>query len=408
MTSLSLRKKRKAKDFFLQASTYLTSSFALLSLLALLVFLFSKGYKTISFSFLFGQNKTEVYHVSTSPSIEETKNTFSYTPKEGEYFSSSWGLGFTDGKDKEGNVTVLISYIDSRANVNSWIDSESQDPFNLRTGTEVVSAQLWKDKEGSRIYLVSGKDGAEKVRDSFDKSTYLKVLNLQEGGGGILGVFLSTLLMIGLTMLFSLPLGIGAAIYLALYARNSRFTRAIKTAIDAISGIPSIVFGLVGALVFLPLSNNGRGTLLTGSLTLAAMILPVIIKSTEESILSVPRSLRNSSLALGASENQTVFKVVLPNALGGILTSVLLGIGRVIGESAALIYTSGTAVMDSVSANQGSATLAVYIWDLMSGDTQNYEASCAVSLLILAIVFLLSIALKITDHFLEKKKKGAA
>ncbi|MFA6874319.1 MAG: hypothetical protein WCR16_01715, partial [Bacilli bacterium] len=91
MTSLSLRKKRKAKDFFLQASTYLTSSFALLSLLALLVFLFSKGYKTISFSFLFGQNKTEVYHVSTSPSIEETKNTFSYTPKEGEYFSSSWG-----------------------------------------------------------------------------------------------------------------------------------------------------------------------------------------------------------------------------------------------------------------------------------------------------------------------------
>jgi len=164
-------------------------------------------------------------------------------------------------------------------------------------------------------------------------------------GGGCRGSIISTLYMIGLTLLFALPLGIGCAIYLQEYAKENKISRAIKNLIVATSGIPSIIFGLAGAIIFIPIVNStagsNGGSIISGALTLSAMLLPVIVSNTEAAIKAMPTTYKPASLALGASQSQTTFKVILPGSLPGILTGTLLSVRRIIGESAALIYASG-------------------------------------------------------------------
>ena len=128
---------------------------------------------------------------------------------------------------------------------------------------------------------------------------------------------------------------------------------------------------------------------------MAIMLLPIIIRTTEESIRAIPQSYRHASLALGASKTQTIFKVVIPNAIGGILTSTLLSIGRIIGESAALIYVMGTAIKDDVYINKNSTSLAVHMWSIMAGDNPNYAQASAIAIIILFIVLLLNILVKL-------------
>jgi phosphate transport system permease protein len=132
------------------------------------------------------------------------------------------------------------------------------------------------------------------------------------------------------------------------------------------------------------------------------MLLPTIIKTTEESILNIPEGYKLSSHALGASETQTTFKVILPNAIPGILTSILLSVGRIIGESAALIFAIGTAIQDDVSLFKGSSTLAVHIWTVMSGENPNYGMACVISLIILIVVLILNILVKLVCKKLNK------
>lgn len=132
------------------------------------------------------------------------------------------------------------------------------------------------------------------------------------------------------------------------------------------------------------------------------MLLPTVIRTTEEAINNIPKSYQSASLALGASETQTTFKVILPNALPGILTSILLCIGRIIGESAALIFAIGTAIQDQIDISKGSTTLAVHIWSVMSGENPNYGQACAISLIILMIVLILNILVKLVSKKLNK------
>lgn len=209
-------------------------------------------------------------------------------------------------------------------------------------------------------------------------------------------------------MLFSLPLGIGGAIYLAIYSRDNFLTRAIRTLIDVTSGIPSIIFGLAGAIIFIPFTNSlfhtTGGNIFSGSLTLAIMLLPTIVKTTEESINVIPRSLKEASLALGASETQTVFKVIIPNSLPGILTATLLSIGRIIGESAALIFSMGAIIGDNVNLLGGNASLAVHIWVALQGETPQYGNACAISIIILITMLILSLIIKLISRKLNKFK----
>jgi phosphate transport system permease protein len=204
-------------------------------------------------------------------------------------------------------------------------------------------------------------------------------------------------------MVLALPIGVFTAIYLNEFAKKNRLTNTLRTLIDTLTGVPSIIYGLMGLAVFVPLTISTTpatsGNLISGSLTLAVILLPVIIKSTEESLKVVPDGLRQASLALGANETQTTFKVVLPSSIPGILTASLLGIGRVIGESAALIFAIGTAVKDDISIFGKSTSLAVHIWSMMTDEPANIELSSTIAIIILMIVLVLNISVK----FLSKK-----
>ena len=157
---------------------------------------------------------------------------------------------------------------------------------------------------------------------------------------GILPNFLNTLYIILLAMVIVLPLGVGAAIYLTEYATNRKVVAAIEFATETLTGIPSIIFGLVGMLFFLQLFGLKAG-ILAGGLTLVIMILPTIVRTTQESLKTVPQSYREGALALGAGKWHMVRTVVLPNAVDGIVTGCILAVGRIVGESAALLFTAG-------------------------------------------------------------------
>ena len=213
--------------------------------------------------------------------------------------------------------------------------------------------------------------------------------------------------MVLLTLLFALPLGILSAVYLSRIAKQNKVTDVLHSLIDLAGGIPTIIYGLVGAIIFIPListfTKKDTGSILSGSLTLAIMLLPVIIKTVEESLKTVPDAYRDGSLALGASETETIFHLILPNALPGIISAVLLAIGRIIGESAALIYSMGTAIKDRIFLSESSATLALHIYKLMEMETPNYDAACGVSLVIILFDLVLNLAVKLITNRFNKK-----
>ena len=183
---------------------------------------------------------------------------------------------------------------------------------------------------------------------------------------GILPNILNTLYIIFLAMIIVLPLGVGAAIYLTEYASNKKVVAIIEFATETLTGIPSIIFGLVGMLFFLQLFGLKAG-ILAGGLTLVIMILPTIVRTTQESLKTVPQSYREGSLALGAGKWHMVRTVVLPNAVDGIVTGCILAIGRIVGESAALLFTAGfgLALNDFITSLQSSSatlTVALYVY----------------------------------------------
>ena len=173
-----------------------------------------------------------------------------------------------------------------------------------------------------------------------------------------------------------------------------------------LAGIASFIFGLMGVVILFPITAlfkiDGLSILL-GALTMAVLLFPVIIRSVQEALINVPQALRLSSLSLGADETQTIFKVVLPSALPGIMTSVLLSISRIIGESAALIYTMGTFINDSPQVGKGATTLAVQIWTIMGSEQPNFELAAAISIIILVLVLILNIGLKFASKAYSRK-----
>lgn len=213
-------------------------------------------------------------------------------------------------------------------------------------------------------------------------------------------------MVIGVSILIALPIGISAAIYLNEYAKKTKVTKLMRSSIELLAGVPSIIFGLMGVSVLFPITKAvGINTVsvLLGGLTMAVMLLPLIIRQTEESLKVVPDGLRFASLSLGATQTQTIFKVILPSALPGIITATLLSISRIIGESAALIYTMGTFINDAPRIDQGATTLAVQIWSLMSGEQPNFELSSTISIIILVMVLILNLSVKFITYRLNKK-----
>lgn len=203
----------------------------------------------------------------------------------------------------------------------------------------------------------------------------------------LLPAFINTLWMTLLSLAIAVPIGIGASIYLTEYAkRDNPLVAVIRIATETLSGIPSIIYGLFGALFFVKFAGLGL-SLLSGSITLSIMILPLIMRTTEEALLSVPDSYREGAFALGAGKLRTIGRIVLPSAMPGIFSGVILAIGRIVGESAALIFTAGTVAEVAKSAFASSRTLAVHMY-VISGEGLyiNQTYATAVVLLVLVIV----------------------
>lgn len=187
-------------------------------------------------------------------------------------------------------------------------------------------------------------------------------------GGGVGAQLFNSFYMLFLSMAVSIPLAIGAGIYLAEYARENRLTKCIRLSVESLATVPSIVLGLFGMIIFVN-EMHLCFSILGGSLTLVLLNLPMLVRVTEESIKTVPKSYEEASLALGATKLQTIFKVVLPSALPGILTGITLTAGRALGETAILIFTAGTTVsrfLYDTDVMAGGETLAVHLWYLMS------------------------------------------
>lgn len=217
--------------------------------------------------------------------------------------------------------------------------------------------------------------------------------------------FVSTIMLIGLALLLALPLGVGAAIFLNEYAKKgSIFVKVIRLFVDTLAGIPSIIFGLFG-MVFFVIGMNMGYSLWAGGITLALIILPTIIRSTEQSLSEVPDSMREASYALGAGKLRTIFVVVLPQAITGIITSIILSIGRIVNESAALIFTVGSA---STFIPQGygdsAASFAVLVWKFMSNGLQVNEAYATASILLIFVI-ILNLLVSLVEWLFNRRKK---
>ena len=196
---------------------------------------------------------------------------------------------------------------------------------------------------------------------------------------------INTLLMTLISLCVCVPLGIGAAIYLTEYARRgSRLVKIVRMTAETLSGIPSIIYGLFGALFFVVALDMGL-SLISGALTLSIMVLPTIMRTTEEALLAVPDSYREGSFGLGAGRLRTTFKVVLPSAVPGILSGVILAVGRIVGETAALIYTAGTVAKIPDSMFDSTRTLAVHMYTI-STEGLYIDQSYATAVVLLVVV----------------------
>lgn len=222
---------------------------------------------------------------------------------------------------------------------------------------------------------------------------------------GILPNILNTLYIIAVAMVVVLPLGVGASIYLVEYAENRKFVRIINFAVETLTGIPSILFGLVGMLFFTQIMGLKQG-ILAGGLTLTIMVLPTIITNTRESLLTVPDSYREGAFALGSGKWHMIRTVVLPNALDGILTGCILSIGRITGESAALLFTAGFGLRllsfaRALQSSSATLTVALYIYASEQG---KFEVAFAIAVILMLITLLLNISAAYVANRLKTKK----
>lgn len=224
---------------------------------------------------------------------------------------------------------------------------------------------------------------------------------------GILPNILNTLYIILMTLIIVLPLGVGAAVYLTEYAKNKKVVKVIELAAETLAGIPSIIYGLVGMLIFVQFCSLGT-SLIAGALTLVIMTLPTIVRTTQESLKTVPQSYREGSLALGSGKWHMIHTVVLPSAIDGIVTGCILAVGRIVGESAALLFTAGMAnevigVFEALQPGKAGSTLTVSLY-MYAKERGEFSIAFAIASILLILTFLINFLAKLTA---KKLKKGS-
>ena len=397
---------RKFKDGILNGLTYISSIIGVLILGAIMLYLIVTGASSINWHLLSSDYYVETANAAVNEDyVYETPGAYS---GEG-YYSEKWGVAFEDIVTAHKDEEIQVTYVDPNSPFNhmySTVAGDDNAAISLTVGNTMQNIYYVDSATGEQVYLSQGSmESAENLVSILDEAESIVSVNFQSLGGGIRGSIVSTLYLILISLLISLPIGIGAAIYLHEYAAKTKINSLIRQGIDTLTGVPSIIYGLMGVTVLFPVTQAFGATstsILLGGLTLAIILLPTIISSTEEALIVVPQSLRDGSLSLGATKSQTIFKVVLPCAINGILTGVLLGIGRVIGESAALVYTTSTVINDNPTILSQGTSLALMIWSIMSGEQPNYELASAISLIILIIVFVINLVVKLIGKRLAK------
>ena len=226
---------------------------------------------------------------------------------------------------------------------------------------------------------------------------------------GILPNILNTLYIILITLIIVLPIGIGAAVYLNEYAKNKKAVSVIELATETLAGIPSIIYGLVGMLVFVQFFSLGT-SLIAGALTLVVMTLPTVIRTTQESLKTVPDGLREGALALGSGKWHMIRTVVLPSSIDGIVTGCILSIGRIVGESAALLFTAGMAneiisLWQAAKPGKAGSTLTVALY-MYAKERGEFEIAFAIAAILLVITAVINIAAKLAAKKLRKGENG--
>ena len=313
---------RKIKDWLVRLGVYISSAFTVLILAVIIGFIVINGVKGIDLHFLISDYEDKTTYV-TADLLTDT----SYT-EEG-YIGA---LGITLEKNEEGQY--YIKDMIKQSPVKEAVDGTGA-VYRLKKGdviTKIGDYDLEQNKDADM------KEIAEVFNNIPGADVKLKVVRV---GGGILPMIITTVYMIFLSLIVAAPIGILSAVYLNEYAKPGKIIKVIRFAIENLAGIPSIIYGLFGSIFFVQICRF-QYSILAGALTISIMLLPVIISTTEEALKTIPMTYRESSLGLGATKLQTTLKIVLPNAIPGILVAVILSIGRVVGESAALLLTAGT------------------------------------------------------------------
>ena len=220
---------------------------------------------------------------------------------------------------------------------------------------------------------------------------------------GILPDILNTLYIVLATLVIVLPLGVGAAIYLTEYAKNKRIVAMIEYAAETLSGIPSIIYGLVGMLLF---SNNFGTSLLAGALTLVIMNLPTVMRTTQESLKTVPQSYREGAFGLGAGKWRVIRTVVLPGCVDGVITGCILSVGRILGESAALLFTAGFAhalngIVEGLTSPGATLTVALYVYAKEEGE---FGVAFAIAAILMILTLLINLSATLVGKYFAKRR----
>ena len=223
---------------------------------------------------------------------------------------------------------------------------------------------------------------------------------------GILPDILNTLYIVIATLIFVIPLGVGAAIYLTEYAKNKRLVGMIEYAAETLSGIPSIIYGLVGMLFFCQFLSF-KTSLLSGSLTLVIMNLPTVMRTTQESLKTVPQSYRDGAFGLGAGKWRVIRTVVLPSCVDGVITGCILSIGRILGESAALLFTAGFAhalngIFEGLTSPGASLTVALYVYAKEQGE---FGVAFAIAAILMILTLLINLSATLVSRYFAKKRE---
>lgn len=291
-------------------------------------------------------------------------------------------------KDKKGAINV--------STFSQKIHSYLKHPFSLLVWIITILAALLTAASFVYLVLYILIKGVPYLRPELFSWTY------DSNNVSMLPSIINTILLTALSLVISVPLGIFAAIYMVEYAKKgNRIVKFIRVTAETLSGIPSIVYGLFGMIFFVGVLKM-QLSLLSGSLTVAIMVLPTIMRTTEEALLSVPQSYREGSFGLGAGKLRTVFRIVLPSAVPGILSGVILATGRIVGETAALIYTAGTMAKVPNNLFASARTLSVHMY-LLSNEGLHTNEAFATAVVLLVFVMLINMLANFVARRLSAK-----